>query len=259
MGGARVRVYMFEGSNSCLTGVLMLRHKQIAYDRIDLPPAAHAFMVRFHGFPKTTVPAMVIDGERVQGTLDISESLDEKFSGNPLFPSDPEARSRVRESEVWGEKLQRATRRIFYGAARRDRRVFSKFLQRGELSAATWLFVRATTPLIIRLASKGHGSTDERVQEDLRRLPENLDRIDAWLADGTLGGERLNAADHQIGPNVRAMLEFYDLQPLLEGRPCARWARRVVPKYGAPVGPVLAPEWLDGLSRGESPGGVAFP
>jgi glutathione S-transferase len=188
----------------------------IEYHRVDLPPAIHAFRVRFGGFPRTTVPAMILDGERVQGTLDISEALDQAFPERPLFPSDPGQRAKVREAEVWGEKFQRATRRIFYGAARRDRRVFSTFLRRGQLSSAAWLFVRATTPLIIKVASKGHGSTDERVRDDLERLPANLDRIDAWLGDGTLGGEPRNAADYQIAPNVRAMLQFADfVQQLL--------------------------------------------
>lgn len=241
-----VRIYMFEGSNACLTGVLMLEHKQVEYDRVDLPPAVHAVAVRLLGFPKMSVPATIIAGKRVQGTLSISEALDEVFPGNPLFPSDRQARARVREAEIWGEKFQNATRRMFYGAARRDRSVFSTFLRRGKLSATTAYLVRAATPLIIKIASKGHGSTDERVRQDLARLPQNLDRIDAWLADGTLGSGQLNAADYQIAPNVRAMLHFSDFQRLMVGRPLADWARRVVPEYGGPVGPVLPPDWIPG-------------
>jgi glutathione S-transferase len=241
----RVVLYMFEGSNSCLTAQLMLAHKQVEYERIDYPPGIHAIRVRRLGFPKTTVPAMTIDGKRVQGTLSISEALEEAFPDRPpLFPSDPEARAGVREAEVWGEKFQKATRRIFYGAARRDRSVFPTFLRRGKLSAPAAWFMRVSTPLTIKLASKGHGSTDERVQKDIARLPESLDRIDAWLADGTLGGELPNAADYQLAPNVRAYLHFADFQPLLEGRPCAEWSLRIVPEYGGPVGPVLPKEWL---------------
>jgi glutathione S-transferase len=241
----RARIYMFEGSNACLTATLMLGHKQIRYDRVDLPPAVHAFVIRGLGFSKTTVPAMKIDGKKVQGTLDISQALDRVFPEHPLFPSDPETRARVREAEIWGEKFQKACRRIFYAAARRDRRVFSTFLGRGRLSAPAAFLVRAATPLIIKIASSAHGSTDERVRQDLARLPENLDRIDAWLADGTLGGEPLNAADYQIAPNVRAMLHFADLLPQLEGRPAAAWAPRVLPIYGGPVRRVLPREWLE--------------
>jgi glutathione S-transferase len=241
----RVVLYMFEGSNSCLTGTLMLEHKQVDYERVDYPPGIHALKMRRLGFPKTTVPAITLDGKRVQGTLHISEALEEAFPDRPpLFPADPEARARVREAEVWGEKFQKATRRIFYGAARRDRSVFSTFLRRGKLSAPAAWWMRVSTPLTIKLASKGHGSTDERVRQDVGRLPENLDTIDGWLADGTLGGEALYAADYQIAPNVRAMLHFADFEPLLEGRPCVEWSRRVVPEYGGPVGAVLPKEWL---------------
>lgn len=243
-GSARVRVYMFEGSNSCLTATLMLEHKRIQYDRVDLMPAAHAILVRRLGFPKTTVPAMIIDGKQVQGTLSISEALDQAFPQNPLFPAEMEARARVREAEVWGEKLQNATRRVFYAAARRDHAVFSTFLRQGRLSRTAAFMVRAARPLIIKLASVAHGATDERARQDVARLPENLDRIDAWLVDGTLGGERFNAADYQIAPNIRAMLHFADFGPSLDGRPAAEWAPRVVPEYGGPVGPTLPPEWL---------------
>jgi glutathione S-transferase len=227
----------------------MLDHKQLEYDRVDLPAAAHAFLVRLLGFKKMCVPAMIINGKHVQVTLAISEALDKAFPEHPLFPSDPEARARVREAEVWGEKFQNVTRRLFYAAARRDRTVFSSFVRRGKLSATAAFGVRATTPLIIKIASKAHRSTDERARQDLGRVPENLDRIDAWLGDGTLGGEQLNAADCQIAPNVRAMLHFSDLQPLLQGRPSAEWARRVVPEYGGPVGSVLPSEWLRDLGR----------
>ncbi|HXV74957.1 MAG TPA: glutathione S-transferase N-terminal domain-containing protein [Candidatus Polarisedimenticolaceae bacterium] len=249
MGETRLRVYLFEGSNACLTCTLMLGHKRLAYERVDLPPALHALIVRALGFPRTTVPAMWIGDRRVQGTLDISAALDREFPDEPLYPSDPAARSRVREAEVWGEKLQNACRRIFYAAARRDHRVFPAFISRGGLSAATAWAVRAATPLIIRVAIVGHGASDERARRDLERLPDNLDRIDAYLASDVLGGERLNAADYQIAPNVRAMLQFADLAPLVDGRPAAAWSMRVVPAYGRPVGAALPDDWIRPLRR----------
>jgi glutathione S-transferase len=246
----RVRLYMFEGSNACLTAQLMLAHKRIEFERVDLPPGAHALRVRWMGFPKTTVPAMILDGRRIQGTTRISEALDEAFPDHPLYPSSVEERERVREAEVWGESFQNAARRIFYAAARRDPRAFSTFLKRGRLSSLSFGAIRALRPLVIRLASTAHGSTDSRSRRDVRGLPEDLDRVDGWLADGTLGGSRLNAADYQIAPNVCAIGHFADLRPLLAGRACASWARRVAPEYGGPVEACLPPDWLRGLRRG---------
>jgi glutathione S-transferase len=241
---SRVRIFMLPGSNACLTAALMLEHKRVDYDRVDYPPALHALIVRLRGFPRTTVPAMQLGSRRIQGTLAISEALDAVFPAAPLFPEDAEARTAVREAEVWGEKFQNACRRIFYGTAQRDTRVFRTFIRGGTLAAPAAFAVRAAAPLIIRLASAGHGATDERVRQDLARLPENLDRIDGYLERGTLGGSVLNAADYQIAPNVRATLHFADLAPYLEGRPCASWAKRVVPEYGGPIAPALPPEWL---------------
>lgn len=80
---------------------------------------------------------------------------------------------------------------------------------------------------------------------DLARLPAILDMIDAWIGEGLLDGETLNAADFQIAPQVRAMLFFEDLAPFVEYRPAASLAKRVVPEYAGHVGRVLPDEWLE--------------
>ena len=84
-------------------------------------------------------------------------------------------------------------------------------------------------PLFIRHA----GATPERVAQDLAELPGHLDHVDALLADGTIGGERLNAADWQIGTTVRMLLAFEDVGALVAGRPAEAHARRVQPDYPA--------------------------
>ena len=43
---------------------------------------------------------------------------------------------------------------------------------------------------------------------------------------------------------IRASFHREHFEPLLAGRPCVEWARRVVPEYGGPVGAVLPREWL---------------
>ena len=49
------------------------------------------------------------------------------------------------------------------------------------------------------------------MRADIDRLPELLDRVDALIADGTIGGAEPNAADFQILASVRVLLEFEDL------------------------------------------------
>ena len=60
----------------------------------------------------------------------------------------------------------------------------------------------------------------------LAALPGQLDRVDALLAEGVIGGERPNAADFQIAPSVRLMLNFDQLRPHIEARPAGAHARR---------------------------------
>jgi glutathione S-transferase len=97
-------------------------------------------------------------------------------------------------------------------------------------------------PLVARLARISRAN-DASVRDDFERLPKFLDRVDGWVADGTIGGRDLNAADYQIGTTLRAMMAMEDLAPLLEGRPAADLGRRVVPDYPGRLPSVLPPEW----------------
>jgi hypothetical protein len=100
-----------------------------------------------------------------------------------------------------------------------------------------------------------HRATDEAGREDIELLPERLDQIDAWIAEGLLDGEELNAADFQVAVNVSAMLLSEDLKPYIEGRPAAALARRVAPDYVGHLGPIIPDEWMAPLraSAGDQP------
>ena len=55
-------------------------------------------------------------------------------------------------------------------------------------------------------------TSDDTAKACLEALPGQLDRVDALLAEGVIGGERPNAADFQIAPSVRLMLCFDQLR-----------------------------------------------
>jgi len=243
MGRGKLKLYMFPGSNSVLTGRLMLDHKGIDYKLVKLPPGPHAFIMLGLGFQTMGVPAIKYEGRRVQGTRSISRALDELFPDQPLFPQDPERRRAVEEAERWGEDLQNATRRIFYCIARRDRGSFLSVML-ADRALPMRVFLRLSAGLVIRLASGAHRASDDAGREDVAGLPQSLDQIDAWIHDGLLNGPELNAADYQIAVNVAALLMSEDLAPLLEGRPAVAFARRLVPDYGGHLAGVLPGEWL---------------
>jgi glutathione S-transferase len=73
------------------------------------------------------------------------------------------------------------------------------------------------------------------LESGIEGLPVLLDRVDALIAEGTIGGAAPNAADFQIMSSVRVLLEFEDLAEDLEGRPCARAARRLFPDWVGPI------------------------
>jgi len=243
----KLKLYGFEGSNSVHTGRLMIEHKGVDYDFVKLVPAVHAPTMLMLGFPTMGVPAIKVDGRRVQGTRWIARALDEIYPDAPrLFPADPADRRKVEQAERWGEELQNAVRRIFYCAARRDRKAFLSVLASGRGPVKTF-GLRMFAPVVIKLATGLHRASDEAGREDIQLIPERLDQIDAWIAEGVLGGEVLNAADFQIGVNVSALLLSDDLTPLVEGRPAADLARRVLPDYVGHLGPVVPAEWMDEL------------
>ena len=47
---------------------------------------------------------------------------------------------------------------------------------------------------------------DESRAPTSRRCPGQLDRVDGWIADGLIGGDKPNAADLQIGSTIRLLL-----------------------------------------------------
>lgn len=253
----RIKLYMFPGSNSCVIGELMLDHKGVDYKRVNLPPGLHAFMMLAFGFESMSVPAIKWDGRRVQGTRAISRVLDERVPDRPLFPAEPAARKAVQDAERWGEELQNAVRRVFYAAARRDRRAFTSVIV-AKRKFPMRVFLRAGSGLIIRLATGAHRATEAAAREDVGLIPERLDQVDAWIADGILGGPELNAADYQIGVNLSAMLSCEDLVPYVLGRPAEGLARRVLPEYGGHVGRVLPSEWLPALDSRVAASGAAL-
>jgi glutathione S-transferase len=243
----KVKLYMFPGSNAVLTGRLMLEHKGLDYKTFTVVPAAHAFQMLALGFPTMGVPALKVDGRRVQGTRQISRVLDELVPERPLFPSDLVRRKAVERAERWGEEFQNATRRIFYSGARRDPQAFPSVMTPGR-PLPTRAALRMISPLIVRLATGAHRASDEVAREDLMLLPEHFDQIEAWIAAGVLDGAELNAADFQIAVNLRALLFCEDLAPFVQARPALeRFARRVAPDYPGHLRAVLPEEWLTEL------------
>jgi glutathione S-transferase len=243
---AEAKLYVIPGSHPSLTARLMLERKGISYKRIDLMPVVSKGVLKALRFPGITVPALKIDGRRIQGSREIARELDRIRPEPPLFPEDAEARARVEEAESWGDDFQEKPRRVVWWALRRNRQPLATYSEGARLGIPIGLAVKTGQP-IVAAAAKLNEATDENVQADLASLPADLDRIDAWIAEGVIGGEQLNAADLQIGTSLRLLMTLEDLRPAIERRPAGALALRAVPDFPGRTPPIFPKEWLSGF------------
>lgn len=224
----RATLFGIPSSHPSLTGQLMLEHKGVEYRRIDLVAGPHRLILRALGFPGKTVPAVKVDGAKLQGTTDIALALDALVPESPLFPREPERRREVEEAEAWGnEVLQPVPRRLVWNGLGRDRSELATYLEGARLGIPTHIAAR-TAPPIAMVARRLNKATDEAAARDLAALPGMLDRVDELIDRGVIGGAERNAADYQIATSISLLLTMDDLRPMIENRPAGRLAREVV-------------------------------
>jgi glutathione S-transferase len=242
------RLFVIPGSHPSFTARLMLERKGLEYQRVDLMPMIAKPVLRALRFPKATVPALTIDGRRIQGTRAIARALDELRPDPPLLPAEVGARRAVNEAERWGDEVfQGSPRRIVWWALRRDRSPLASFSEGARLGAPIGLAVKTAAPIVWASARYNHAS-DEAVRSDLAALPGMLDRVDGWLEEGVLGGEEPNAADFQIATSLRLLMSMDDIRPAIEDRPSGGLALLVVPDFPGRMGPIFPREWLEPLA-----------
>lgn len=239
-----VKLYVIPGSHPSKCAELMLQHKGLDFKRVDLVTAMHRPTLKLLGFPRKTVPAMKADERKVQGTREISRALDELQPEPRLLPSTP-----VEEAERWGdEELQPVPRRMAWWAllnlsGKERTETARRSLEGYRVGLPIGVAARTVLP-IAKVSAKYNNSTDEAVRADLAALPGKIDKVDSLISEGVIDAEQLNAADFQIATSVRLLLAYDDVKDLIEGRPAADHARRVVPEYAAHFPRVFPQEWL---------------
>jgi glutathione S-transferase len=245
------RLFVIPASHPSITAELMLDQKGIAYKRTDLLPVISKGVLRAARFPGVTVPALKIDGQRVQGSRQIARELDRLRPEPPLFPSDPEKRAAVEEAERFGdEELQHPIRQILWWGMKRDRSPLRSYSEGAKIGMPIGLAVKTAAP-IVALSARFNEADDENVKRDLAALPGLLQKVDDLIEAGVIGGEQPNAADFQIAPSLGLALTLADLRPAIEARPAAQLAKRIVPDYPGHMPPILPPAWLEPLRGGE--------
>jgi glutathione S-transferase len=245
-----IKLYVIHGSHPAAAVARAMEMKGLAYQVVELLPPLH-FAIQRVRFGAPTVPAARLEsGEKVSGSMAIMRRLEELAPDPPLFPADPVARAEVERAEAWGDDdWQAVVRRLLWVALDRSRPAMPSYLEHAwwRLPAPV---IRAVAPGAILAERKMNDATEARAREDLPALRGHLDRIDAWLADGVLGGETANAADLQIATSTRLLLTIGDVRPLLAGRPCETHAMRLFAQWDGwiPAGAFPA-EWLPAAAQ----------
>jgi glutathione S-transferase len=226
----RIRLYVVHGSHPCAAVEKALAMKRLEYDVTEWPPPLHAPIQRVL-FGARTVPGLKIDDEKVSGSRAIMRHLDELVPDPSLFPDDPAARARVEEAERWGDEIfQPVARELIWAGFTRTPAAMVSYGEHSRLPMPA-AAIRLSAPVIARLGAQLNRTSGDVARSDLRELPAQLDRIDAWIADGTIGdSEHPNAADLQLASTIRLLLTLADARPLIEGRPCAALARALFPQ-----------------------------
>jgi glutathione S-transferase len=242
------RLYVIPASHPSIAVQLMLEQKGIAYKRTDLLPVISKAALRVLGFPGVTVPALKVEGSKVQGSRQIARELERLRPEPPLFPADPERRAAVEAAERFGdEELQHPVRQLLWWSIKRDKAPLRSYSEGAKLGLPIGLAMKTAAP-IVALSARFNEATDDNARAALAALPALLDKVDAWIGEGVINGAELNVADFQIAPSIGLAMTMDDLRPAIENRPAGALAKRVVPTYPGHTPPILPPQWLAGLA-----------
>jgi glutathione S-transferase len=241
-----VRLYSFELSHPGMAVRAMLERKGVPYETVTVLPGLQRIHLRLAGFRGGTVPAMKVDGRRVQGSRRIARAL-ETLQPNPsLFDGDPAMRARADEAERWGdEDLQGVPR------------VLIRWGLVGDLGLRLWLaevsrlpapaLTARTSGPTARYYARAIGADERAARTAVEQLPQKLARVDGLLDDGVLDVDSPSAATLQVLSSVRALDAFTDLHDRVAAHGCAAAARTLFPDFPGPVPRFLPPAWLSEL------------
>jgi glutathione S-transferase len=250
-----VKIYYIPGSHPCEAVFKAAELKGIEYKRIVTLPPTHRIQMTLM-FGSRTVPAAKITGgaegtEKVQTSRKIIRAFESIQPEPALFPASPAERERVIAAETWGDgDFQDIGRRLVWAHLSRSPDAMASFAEGQPVPLPQFMQNLAAGP-VAKIQAKLNHASDESVKADLAKLPELLDQVDRYIADGVIGGEQPNAADLQILASLWLWRSMDDIRPAIDARPCGEAAQRVFGDPGGSVpGGILPAEWLSPLHSG---------
>jgi glutathione S-transferase len=221
------RLYVIPGSHACRVAMLMLEHKGIEWRPFVLPAGLQIISMRPLGFPGRTVPALRLDGVRVQGNREIARFLDDLNPEPALLPR--HCLRRLEDAERFADEvLQTIARRLVLAAGARDLAGLADHGDAGRLGPLL-AHRRGRRRRVMKLARRFFGVGERSEALDLQALPRVLDRVDELMTDGLIAGPAFNAADFQVAPSLALLAYRLDLRDQVQSRPSWRLVDRLLP------------------------------
>jgi glutathione S-transferase len=198
MSGSQPTLWQIDVSHYSEKVRWALAWKGVEHRRHSPPPGAHMiaalWLTRGRGY---TFPILHLEGRTIADSTAIVAALEQRHPDPPLYPSDPEERSRALALEdFFDEELGPYVRQLAWHEFGNDRERFRALMEQAmppplnRYSGATAAYARLYTRLRFR-------ASDPRAAELARaKILTALDRLEAELGDGEyLVGDRFTVAD----------------------------------------------------------------
>ncbi len=222
------KLYVVHGSHPCVAVEEALKLKGVPYKRVELLPPSH-FAIQKLRFGAPTVPAIrFADGEKVSGPRR-SCAASTRWCPSPGWCRTTGACSRP--SGGGEADFQPVARRLLWKGFALAPRAMASYQEGSSLPTLPAPVLLAFAPVATRVEARINAISDEAVRADLRELPRSLERIDALLEDGVIGGDPPNAADLQIATTLRLIMTVADVRPLIDAHRAGAYAREMFPSH----------------------------
>lgn len=222
----------------------MLDHKQLTYRNRDLIPGPHATIVKAMGFPKGTVPALKIAGQRVQSTIEATHLIEAVSPSRPLLPQDPEHRAAVEETIDWAREQIPTVKNDLYWWGMHNDPAAAIVLWENARTGVPKLILRRAVPRSVKAMGRSEPPDSGAGLRCLARVPDMLRFIDQRIDAGVIGDDEPNAGDFHAAMVARLLMSLADLASLVAARPAGRLAARIYTAPIAQAAPFLTPEQM---------------
>jgi glutathione S-transferase len=225
-----------------------LDYKRIPHRREAPMPGAH-MLAAFRVSRRTTLPVLQLDGTAISDSTRIIAALEERYPDPPLYPADPDERTRALELEdYFDENLGRHVRRVGFWPTldpefrrARDVKVAER---RGRLMAAAMPAIDVVTRRRYEVSAEGVRRSIVQMHAVMRFIEHALDGRDHLV------GDRFTVADLTAAallapllvppqlpyrkPNSHPARELDPITEELRALPAGQWALRMYQRHRPP-------------------------